>query len=92
MFKPIELDEKTHATKETNENFLFKIEDKEYIYVGEKIFTYNTIEKYFSESGFNDVKYPFALGKENVYCMLYQKYITIEEYQNSKKEDEYQNL
>ena len=28
LFKPMELDEKAHATKETNENFLFKIEDK----------------------------------------------------------------
>ena len=85
MFRPIGLDEKTHARKETNENFLFKIEDKKYNYGGEKIFNFETIddiEEYFSEPGFNDVKYPFALGKENIYYMLYQKYITIEELEN----------
>ena len=90
LFKLIELDEKTQATKETNENFLFKIEDKKYFYAGEKIFTFkiiDDIEEYFSESGFNDVKYLFALSKENIYYMLYQKIITIEEYENSKIED-----
>ena len=61
---------KTRARKETNENFLFKIEDKKYIYVEEKIFTFKTIDdigEYFSESGFSDVKSHFALGKENIY-------------------------
>ena len=95
LLKPNELDEKTHARKETNENFLFKIEDKKYIYVGEKIFVFKTkddIEEYFSESGNNNVKYPFVLGKENIYYMLYQKYIIIEELENSKTQDEYQYL
>ena len=36
LFKPVEFDEKTHTRRETNENFLFKIEDKKYIYVGKK--------------------------------------------------------
>ena len=61
----------------------------------EKIFTFKTtddIEEYFSESKYNDVKYPFALSNENIYYMLYQKYITIEEFDNCKVFDEYQYL
>ena len=95
LFRPFGLDERTHARRETNENFLFKNEDKKYIYVGEKISPFTTIddiEEYFSESGFNDVKYPFALSNEKIYYMLYQKYITIEEHENSKMADEYQYL
>ena len=51
-----------------NENFLFKIDDKKYIHVGEK-FSFETndeILKYSSEHGFNDVKFPFAHGKKNI--------------------------
>ena len=68
LFKPIELDERTHDSRETNGNFLLKIEDKKNIYVGEKIFTFKTIDyidEYFSVSGLKDVKYAFALSKEN---------------------------
>ena len=95
LFRPFGLDERTHARRETIENFLFKIEDKKYNYVGEKKFTFKTIddiEEYFSETGFNDVKYPFALGKENIYYMSYQKYITIEEFESKELKDEYQSL
>ena len=76
-------------------NFLFEIEDKKYIHVGEKIFSFETndeIEKYFSEHGNNDVKYPFAYGKENIYFMSYQKYILLQEYENSTMKNEYQYL
>ena len=79
----------------TYDNFLFKIEDKKYIYIGEKIFTFKTyvdFEEYFSETDHNDVKYLFALGNENLYYMLYQKYITIEEFENEEMKDEYQYL
>ena len=58
LFKPFE---------KTNENFLFKIGDKKYIYVGEKIFTFKTIddiEEYFSKTKHNYVNDPFALGKK----------------------------
>ena len=95
LFKPIELDEKTHAEIQTNKNFLFKIGDKKYICVGGRIFSFETddeITKYFSEDGHNDVKYPFALTNENNYYMLHQKFIPIEEYQNSTMKSEYQCL
>ena len=79
LFKPIELDEKTHATKQTNKNFLFKIEDKIYIYNGERILTFKTddeITEYFSEDGYKDVKYPFALSNE-IFYTCYIKNISL---------------
>ena len=95
LFRPFGLDERTHARRQTNENFLFKNEDKKYIYVGEEIFTFKTlddIDEYFSETKFNDVKYPFALSKENTCYMSYQKYITTEEFDNSIMFDDYEYL
>ena len=76
-------------------NFLFEIEDRKYIDVGENLFTFETndgIENYFSEHGNNDVKYSFAYGKENIYFMAHQNYIPIQEYENSTMKNEYQYL
>ena len=50
------------------------------------------IKKYSSELGFNDVKYSFAHGKENIYLMLHQKYLPLQEYENSTVKNEYQYL
>ena len=72
-----------------NGNFLFEIADKKY--VGEKLFSFETndeIVEYFSEHGNNDVKYSFACGKENIYFMLHQKHIPIQEYENSTMKNE----
>ena len=47
-------------------SFQFEIEDKKYVHVGEKIFSFETndeITDYFSEHGYNDVKYSIARGK-----------------------------
>ena len=74
LIKPFHLDKKTHARIVINENFLFKIGDKKYFYVGDQVFTFKTIddnEEYFSETGLNDVKYRFALSKENIYYLFY---------------------
>ena len=76
-------------------NFLFEIENKKHIHVGENVFSFETndeIVEYFSEHGFNDVKYTYAYGKENIYFMLHQKYIPIQEYKNSTAKNEYQYL
>ena len=78
-----------------NESFLFKIGDKKHIHVGEKLFSFETddeIVKYSSEHGYNDIKYPFDRCKENIYFMLHQKYIPIQEYENSIVKNEYQYL
>ena len=75
--------------------FLFEIEDKEYVHVGENLFSFETNDEIvdcFSEHGFNDVKYTYAYGKENIYFMLYQKYIPFQEYENSTVKNEYQYL
>ena len=48
--------------------------------MGEKVISFEAddkIEGYTVERGFNDVKYPFARGKENIYFMLYQKHILL---------------
>ena len=57
-------------------NFLFEIENKNYILVGENVFKFETndeIVKYSSEHGHNDVKYPLAYGKENIYFIPHKK-------------------
>ena len=95
LFKPFDFDKKTHARIVTDEIFLFRIEDKKYIFVGEKVYKFETIDdidENFLETGNNDIKYPFALSKENIYYMTHQKYITIEEFENSEMFDEYQYL
>ena len=78
-----------------DEIFFFKIEDKNFILVGEILFSFETsdkIEEYFSERGSKDVKFPFAHGKENIYFMLHQKHIPLQEYENSTVKNEYQYL
>ena len=78
-----------------DENYLFEIEDKKYIHVGDKLFSFETndeIVDYFVDHGDNDVKYSFSHGKENIYFMLEQKYIPIQEYENSSVKNKYQYL
>ena len=92
LFRPNEDTEDYHIRTPNNENFSFKIEDKKYIHVGEKFFSFETseeIEEYSLEHGFNDVKFPFAHGKENVYIMLHQKYSPLQENENSTVKNEY---
>ena len=76
-------------------NFLFEIEHRKYIHVGAKIISSDTddeIEGYTIERGFNDIKFPFAHGKENVHFMLHQKYIPLQEYEKPIMKNEYQYL
>ena len=95
LFRPNEHTEDYHIRKPNDKNFLFEIGDKNYLYVGEKLLAFETddkIEKYSSEHGNNDVKYTYAYGKENIYFMLEQKYIPIQEYENSSVKNEYEYL
>ena len=76
-------------------NFLFEIEHEKYIHVGEKAISFETdddIEGYTVERGFNNVKFTFAHGKEDIYFMFYQKNIPLQEYENSTVKNEYQYL
>ena len=95
LFRPKEHTEDYHIRKPNNSNFLFKIEDKKYIHVRENLFSFETddeIVKYSSEHGYNDIKYPFARGKENIYFMFHGKFIPIQEYKNSTVKNEYRYL
>ena len=92
FFRPNEHSPDYHFRKPKDENFLFKFEDKKYIHAGEKLFSFGTnIEfvKYSSEHCFNDVKFPFARGKENIYFMSHQKYIPFQENENSTMKNEH---
>ena len=63
--------------------------------MGERLFSFETndeIVDYFSEHGYNDIKYPFAHGAENLHFMLHQKHIPMQEYENSTEKSEYQYL
>ena len=92
VFKP---NEHTEDQQQSDENFLFEIGDRKYVYVGEEVITFETNDKivrYSSKLGCNDVKYPYAYGEENIYFMLHQKYIPIQEYETSTEKNEYQYL
>ena len=96
LFRPNEHIEDYHIRKPNDdENFLFKIGDKNIYSYGEKFFSFETddeIVKHSLEHGFSDIKFPFAYGKENIYFILHQKYIPLKEYGNSTVKDEYQYL
>ena len=95
LFRPNGHTEDYHIGKPTDENFLFEMGDKKYIHVGKILFSFKSddeIVKYFSEHGFNDVKFPFAYGKESIYFLLDQKFISIQKYENSTMKNEYQYL
>ena len=82
LFKPNGHKEDYHIRKPNDENILFEIGDKEYVYVGDKILSFetnDTILSFSPELGFNDNKFPFAHGEQNIYFMLHQKFIPIEE-------------
>ena len=95
LFKPIEHTEKYQTRKPNDKIFLFETEDKKYIYVGEKLVTFQTNDKivnYFSDIGFNDIKCQIAYSEENIYFVLHRKYIPTEESKNSTQKDEYHFL
>ena len=85
MFKPNEHTEDYHIKKPNDENFLLEIEDKNYIYVGDKVVSFETDDKkikYSTKLGYNNIKYPYAYDEENISFMLHQKYFTIQEYES----------
>ena len=74
LFEPNEHKENYHIRKPNDENFLFEIEDKKYIPVGEKLVTFKTngkIVNYSSDLGFNGIRFPFAYGDESIDFMLH---------------------
>jgi hypothetical protein len=62
----------------TGSSILVEIEDLEYIYIGAKIFKFNTkepIEKFYSIMGNSSVIYPLGLSKTHAYLILENVYI-----------------
>lgn len=64
-------------------SLLLQISDKRYIHVGDCVFSFepvedDTIVKYYSPVGNNDVPYPYAVGKKNVYFMWDKTYYPVE--------------
>ena len=95
LFKANEHTEDHHIRKSNDDNCLFELEDENYIYVGDKVFSFQTNDKIFNYSSklsFNDINFSFAYGEENKYFMLYQKLFTIQEHESSTEKDEYQYL
>ena len=91
LFKPNEHTEDYHIRKPNDQSFLFKIEELKLIYVGEKLDAFETndeIVNYSSDLGFNDIKYPFAYSEENIYFMLHQKCIPLQEYKTSAEKND----
>ena len=74
----------------TLENHLIEIEDKKYIYVGQKVVTLETndiIVEYSLDLGFNEIEIPNAYGENNNYFMLHRKFIPIQEYKTSTEKN-----
>ena len=60
--------------------------------MGEKLVTFETNDKivnYSSDLGFNGTRNPFPYSEENIYFMLQQKQIPIQEYEASTEKNEY---
>ena len=77
LLKP---NERKEDYKPSDENFPFEVEDKKYVYVGEKLVNFETNEErlnFSSHLGFNDIKHPFAYSGENIYFFLHQNYVPI---------------
>ena len=95
LFRPNKHLERYHIETTKHENFLFKIGDKKYLYIGESVFTFTTnsnIIKYGFRYGFNDIKFPYAYDRTNIYYMLDKKYEPINQYKKSTFKDEYEFL
>ena len=95
LFKQNEQTEDYNNRGANDKNFLFEIEDKKYNYVGENLVSFETSDKiveYSSIEEYNDIEFPFVYGEENIYFMLPEKCIPIEEYKNSTQKDEHEFL
>ena len=87
--------ERYYVLNPKDQSFLFKLDEKLYLHVGESIFTFRTtsnIVKYGLQYGYNDIKYRFAYDQTNIYYMQEKKYEPINQYKKSSYKDEYSYL
>ena len=95
VLKPNDHTEDYPNRKPNDEMFLFEVEDKKHIFVGEKVISFETNDirvKYSSELSFNDKNFPYAYGENKIYFMLHRKYIPVQEYKTSTLKNGYQFL
>ncbi len=62
-----------HGPKFDGNSLLLHLEDNTYIYIGDKIFSFDVyypITKYVSPVGNNDVPYPYAIDEQNNYYLM----------------------
>jgi hypothetical protein len=81
-------------SKAVGNSILLKVGDK-YTYIGSEIYTFSpvkgdTILKYYSNIGNNDVPYPYAIGKTHVYIMLDK--VAVEKSYFDMKDDIYEQF
>ena len=75
VFKPNEHTEDYHIRKLNNESFLVEIEDKHYIYVGEKLISFETndiIKKFFQNMALTTLK-SHLLTVKKIFTLCYLK-------------------
>jgi hypothetical protein len=74
---------------------LIKINDKNYIYIGNydcyHFITNESIKKYYSSIGSNDVPYPVAISEKYVYFPVEKTYVDKKLFKENSKESEYTN-
>ena len=91
LFTPNEHTEFYSNRGPNDKKILFEIEDRKYVYVGEKFFSLeptDEIVEYSSKDGLNDVKYSYAHGIENMKFRLCLKFIPFEEEKISTQKDD----
>ena len=88
-----------YGKKFDGNSILLKISKNKYVFIGSEVYEFNTdydtIIKYYSPVGNNDVPYPFAYGNKNIYFMLHKKFVPYEnasELNNRTKTDAYMHL
>lgn len=76
----------TLRSKTKGNSILFQVKSdksnlKKYVYIGSEIYSFYSnekIEEYYSPIGNNDVPYPYAISKNNVYLMVEKKVLNRE--------------
>ncbi len=79
--------------READGNSILLKKGSKYVYIGTEIYEFtpldgDTIEKYYSNIGNNDVPYPYAIGKKYIYLMIEK--VTVERGLFDLKDDVYQ--
>ena len=82
LLKTNEHKEDYYIRKPNGKNYLYEIEETNYIYVGENIVNFETIDRivtYSSDLSFNDIRIPNCLQQKNNYLIFHQKFFLFHE-------------